>query len=453
VSLTIAFKMITDLLSSEEKNNVLKWQYKVIDNSISTKILTPFWDRVLENVPVSVAPNLLTLLGLICVIIAFYLCMNWMWIFPRLISLMVCLLLFAYQTLDAIDGKQARRIKNSSPIGELFDHVCDNISNVLIIYVICQLFNIQQYMVISLFIQAGQWAFINCHLDALVNPQNTIEFGTWIGPGELLLLVQFAFFLNALRGPLHVPDHYFIFLSTFAYCVVVGFLLYKIRKIRSVPYINTKIPLVLCIFLKTISLFFSYIKPNQISLSVIICDGLAMTIITSDLILAKMAKRNLHPLVLLCTFISVFDDKIAFLISCFYHVIIFYYLCDKMSLPMFSTHRNVYMDLSTIKNIPKTLKIINNNDKIIIGHEDTEITIAPQKNFLKKLVRVFKNVHKIIDRPHKSISEEFVKKYNLHVIICSEKFNPSDKQYVGTDLDYYKIPREMEVKFIYLLNK
>lgn len=29
---------------------------------------------------------------------------------------------FLYQTLDAIDGKQARRTKTSTPLGQLFDH-------------------------------------------------------------------------------------------------------------------------------------------------------------------------------------------------------------------------------------------------------------------------------------------------------------------------------------------
>ena len=32
---------------------------------------------------------------------------------------------FVYQTLDAIDGKQARRTKSGSPLGQLFDHGCD----------------------------------------------------------------------------------------------------------------------------------------------------------------------------------------------------------------------------------------------------------------------------------------------------------------------------------------
>lgn len=36
--------------------------------------------------------------------------------------------LFVYQSLDAIDGKQARRTNSSSPLGELFDHGCDSLS-------------------------------------------------------------------------------------------------------------------------------------------------------------------------------------------------------------------------------------------------------------------------------------------------------------------------------------
>jgi phosphatidylglycerophosphate synthase len=36
--------------------------------------------------------------------------------------------LFFYQSLDAIDGKQARRTNSQSPLGELFDHGCDSVS-------------------------------------------------------------------------------------------------------------------------------------------------------------------------------------------------------------------------------------------------------------------------------------------------------------------------------------
>ena len=36
--------------------------------------------------------------------------------------------MFVYQTLDAIDGKQARRTGTNNQLGEIFDHGCDAIS-------------------------------------------------------------------------------------------------------------------------------------------------------------------------------------------------------------------------------------------------------------------------------------------------------------------------------------
>jgi phosphatidylglycerophosphate synthase len=41
---------------------------------------------------------------------------------------------FLYQTLDAVDGKQARRTRSSSPLGQLFDHGCDSFS---VTFLIC----------------------------------------------------------------------------------------------------------------------------------------------------------------------------------------------------------------------------------------------------------------------------------------------------------------------------
>jgi ethanolaminephosphotransferase len=35
---------------------------------------------------------------------------------------------FLYRMLDELDGKQARRTGNSSPLGLLFDHGCDSFS-------------------------------------------------------------------------------------------------------------------------------------------------------------------------------------------------------------------------------------------------------------------------------------------------------------------------------------
>lgn len=47
---------------------------------------------------------------------------------PTWAFLLSALGLFIYQSLDAIDGKQARRTNSSSALGELFDHGCDAVS-------------------------------------------------------------------------------------------------------------------------------------------------------------------------------------------------------------------------------------------------------------------------------------------------------------------------------------
>ena len=47
---------------------------------------------------------------------------------PPWVNILCGITLFFYQTLDAIDGKQARRTKSSSALGQLFDHGCDAMS-------------------------------------------------------------------------------------------------------------------------------------------------------------------------------------------------------------------------------------------------------------------------------------------------------------------------------------
>jgi len=49
--------------------------------------------------------------------------------------------IFAYQTLDAIDGKQARRTNTSSALGELFDHGCDAVSTVFLTLIMAMTFS------------------------------------------------------------------------------------------------------------------------------------------------------------------------------------------------------------------------------------------------------------------------------------------------------------------------
>ena len=92
-------------------------------------IYVPFWNFIANRLPDWLAPNLMTLMGLIfpiisSVAIAYY-SMDFTAVVPHWVWLLCTFGSFWFQTIDAVDGKQARRINNCSPIGQLLDHNLD----------------------------------------------------------------------------------------------------------------------------------------------------------------------------------------------------------------------------------------------------------------------------------------------------------------------------------------
>eukprot|EP00128_Syssomonas_multiformis_P002933 Colp12_sorted_trinity150504_noHs@1221 len=106
--------------------------------------------------------------------------------------------IFVYQSLDAIDGKQARRTGSGSPLGELFDHGCDAVSTAFLFIGTC----------ISL--QYGAWwlPFVAClfllsnfycaHWQTFLT--GTLEFG-WVDVTEGQMLIITVHLISYFYGP------------------------------------------------------------------------------------------------------------------------------------------------------------------------------------------------------------------------------------------------------------
>ena len=60
-------------LTPSEKDAIRKWEYKVEDRSIISKLMNPFWNRLVTLMPTTVAPNIISFVGLLCVVYAYYL--------------------------------------------------------------------------------------------------------------------------------------------------------------------------------------------------------------------------------------------------------------------------------------------------------------------------------------------------------------------------------------------
>lgn len=112
-------------------------EYTWLDNQ-----LNKWWNTAIHWMPMWLAPNLITLLGTIAMIATAFVARANMLVvegkhasglssdaeatgLPAWVHAYIIASLFFYQTMDALDGKQARRTGNSTPLGQLFDHGCD----------------------------------------------------------------------------------------------------------------------------------------------------------------------------------------------------------------------------------------------------------------------------------------------------------------------------------------
>eukprot|EP00340_Litonotus_pictus_P009108 CAMPEP_0170523356 /NCGR_PEP_ID=MMETSP0209-20121228/8788_1 /TAXON_ID=665100 ORGANISM="Litonotus pictus, Strain P1" /NCGR_SAMPLE_ID=MMETSP0209 /ASSEMBLY_ACC=CAM_ASM_000301 /LENGTH=431 /DNA_ID=CAMNT_0010811413 /DNA_START=35 /DNA_END=1330 /DNA_ORIENTATION=+ len=125
-------------LKEEWKENIINYKFKSKDNSLVYKYFTsPMCDALIEKIPTWIAPNVITLAGFSLVILLFVMVMSFggrdgMGDIPGFVSFSAGWLYYAYHILDNLDGKQARRTKNSTPLGMLVDHGCDSVTAVLI---------------------------------------------------------------------------------------------------------------------------------------------------------------------------------------------------------------------------------------------------------------------------------------------------------------------------------
>lgn len=102
------------------------------DTILESLFLHRFWSFLVRACcPGWVAPNLLTAVGLVHALAAYALLLAYSPTLegeaPSWVYVACAALLFVYQTMDGMDGKQARRTGGGSPLGEVMDHGADAI--------------------------------------------------------------------------------------------------------------------------------------------------------------------------------------------------------------------------------------------------------------------------------------------------------------------------------------
>lgn len=172
------------------------------DSLVSKYILKPFYTKLVQYIPTWVAPNLITLLGLgfsVCSVVKTIVYNSGFdAVMPKWVYFSFAFELFMYQTLDALDGLQARRTKSSSPLGELFDHCVDAINTTLGVISFAAVLNMKPWHILL--------AEFACTLNFYLSTWEQYHTGTlylsiFSGPVEGVIMIGLIEAVTGFFGP------------------------------------------------------------------------------------------------------------------------------------------------------------------------------------------------------------------------------------------------------------
>lgn len=177
--------------------------YSGVDDSIVYNYaLKPLAKHLVENyVPMWVAPNVLTLIGLgfsiAGLLPVYYHCRIMSEPAPIWMYVWAAICLFSYQTLDNMDGVQARRTGTSSSFGQLLDHGCDAINATLSTATFGVLIQLGHQNVIKLIVCTYLTFFLTTWDEYHTGE---LHLATINGADEGITLVWIIYLLTALLG-------------------------------------------------------------------------------------------------------------------------------------------------------------------------------------------------------------------------------------------------------------
>ncbi|KAK5044678.1 hypothetical protein LTR84_010570 [Exophiala bonariae] len=196
--------MAADPLSDRAMAHLKQYKYQSVDKSfISNHILRHYWNGAVKLLPMSLAPNMVTLLGFVCILVN----VLFLQIFlpdligpgPSWLYYSFALGLWAYSTMDNIDGKQARRTGTSSGLGELFDHGIDSLN--------CTLASLCETAAMGLGpTKTGAFTALVPTLPMFFSTwetyhTHTLYLGAFNGPTEGLILACLVMVISGYYGP------------------------------------------------------------------------------------------------------------------------------------------------------------------------------------------------------------------------------------------------------------
>ncbi len=174
-----------------------KYEYSLNDESLTTPYLYKwFVDPLLKITPYGLPANIITLFSNLMVLIAFiivtmgYINDNYFlyWLVP--------ILVFIYLVGDALDGRQARRTKTGSQLGEYFDHFLDSFVSGQTLGMLMMAYRVPYPFVVFIALYCGYLSQSSAFYERYFT--NVMYFGK-VGSGEGVIVMSLLILISPLK--------------------------------------------------------------------------------------------------------------------------------------------------------------------------------------------------------------------------------------------------------------
>ena len=472
-------------LTPSQKRTFSKWKENVKDKSITNRITKKALDKIATYVPANVAPNVISAAGFMCLGQCWYVVQHYGQDFPTACTWFAVFNVLLIFLTSSLDLRHADRIRQRTALGELFKYSCDCCSTVFLAILTTYLLGGTEPSTQWYAVQASQLVLFLKHLSAF-HRNDGLRYNVLTGPGEVIMSIVALLAVRATLGldifiviyenSLHKlftvfeekninlnekaiekisdPEALGAELITMLYYMMYVTAVVKSCMLKN-PHGWSRFGLSASLLMRFLPAIFIHIGPHfELSIADVINDGFFMAVLTSDITLAKMAGREIHPWVVLMSMCAVLSHPVILSCVIVYYIAVFADLCHYLNMPLMTVCRNVYCDgvydLCHIGHKTLFRNALRYGNRLlvgVVGDEDASSYKRPPIMSAAERcaeVEACKSVTAVIpNAPCFGLTPEFLDEHQIHVVAFGEEYA---ERYPNPDDDpYYSYPRKIGI--------
>lgn len=462
-------------LTPAEKLHFLTHHENVRDKSLVRSVTHSWFETMARYLPDTVAPSVITLAGFLSLGQAWYLVNAYGSLYPTACTIMAAINILLFWSTNSLVPIHADRVRQHSSMGDLFKYSVDMGSTVWLTMLTTYCLGGTSVETMWYAVQSAQLVLFLKHLSAFKR-QDALRYRLAAGPGEVLVTCMMLLTLRVIVGEDGLQTLYGVLfrqpvLRLLSRCMDVSQLatnndslsgdlmvryfyygLFVAAVVQSLlvkpKYGWTRFGLVSSLGMRLVpAVLLQAILEFQVKTIDVVCDGLFLTVLTSDLILARMAGRQLHPWVVLMSLAAVLSHSVILTLVAIYYIAVFCDLSFYLNLPLLATCRNVYCDgvydlchIGHKKAFQNALGLGNRlfvgvvNDKDASSYKRPPIMTHEERC---AEVQACKAVTKVIpNAPCFGLTQEFLDEHQIHIVAFGEEYldrypDPKTDPYYG----------------------